>query len=753
LNAKIADLDLGQQIIYKRSNSISSRESTHSGDHHKDHASGMNITWQAPEVTFTPYVGCFHHSDLLFLQLQVLLGQGYSQKSDIHSLALVLWEIIASGRTMKKFSSNSYGGSGGDGQIDISTTSIPISSIPYSDCKNQADVREKIVRGYRPSVTPFIEVHPVGYNTINTHKALRLDNNERNGGGVDSNRRDGNGSPKVYVDPMYIDIMTRGWSSDPNARPNIHIICRVLRQCYMNTLHRFIGETPFIINYDQLHDESLKKAFTQQFLSTSSSGGMMPGSGGAVNTKPGANNHLLHSELNISPRFNSSYLTNSFGKITPSKELIESVNAMKLDKNWSKLEGDGSYIVLSPYQPFYMVWATKKWTQSMGYFIHDLLGVEISLLYGPKTDVMGILRSFERVMYGQPQHLMCPLYRRDGRELLFSLNFYPVFDSSGLERKPSTFSLGSSGEGSRSNSFRLKSGGRLSFSSLSSNGGVGPMPPTVPLAATGQSIVAINSPLNQSRTPSPSQPSVAAASSAPAGVNVADRSTPSKKNPTDDGESSSNASQPAQQKIELDANILQLPPVGFMDLLYRSFSEYTAVKDILLPHSNSPLNASGHHRDPRHLQGGGSHHPHSSTGRSLASSQSNNANPSGNNHTAGRQESTASASENLSFVTRPSNLSLVLDHAPLESLLAADADLESQQQQNAPEKEEKSMTCFPFYEKYKNAQESESLLLGGAMDPSSPQHPLHPQHAIHPQPPKPIAFIVIRFNNLKDPSN
>jgi hypothetical protein len=31
----------------------------------------------------------------------VLLGQPYTQRSDVHSLALVIWEIMSSGKTVK----------------------------------------------------------------------------------------------------------------------------------------------------------------------------------------------------------------------------------------------------------------------------------------------------------------------------------------------------------------------------------------------------------------------------------------------------------------------------------------------------------------------------------------------------------------------------------------------------------------------------------------------------------------------------
>jgi hypothetical protein len=67
----------------------------------------------------------------------------YTQKSDMYSLGLVLWEIIASGRSMKKFSShrssssrNSFG--------EIQSTSVTYASIPFSECKSQQEICERV---------------------------------------------------------------------------------------------------------------------------------------------------------------------------------------------------------------------------------------------------------------------------------------------------------------------------------------------------------------------------------------------------------------------------------------------------------------------------------------------------------------------------------------------------------------------------------------------------------------------------------
>ncbi|RYG66908.1 hypothetical protein EON64_08635 [archaeon] len=78
LNAKIADLDLGDDILGPQAGGISAMLAHSSLSLSKDDAplqkmanyTGTNMTWQAPEV---------------------LLGMGYSQRSDIYSLGLVLW--------------------------------------------------------------------------------------------------------------------------------------------------------------------------------------------------------------------------------------------------------------------------------------------------------------------------------------------------------------------------------------------------------------------------------------------------------------------------------------------------------------------------------------------------------------------------------------------------------------------------------------------------------------------------------------
>lgn len=99
---------------------------------------------------------------------QVLLGREYTQRSDIHSLALVIWEIVSSGKTVKFYTK---GGSrdrdrdsaaapvvhgGLAGALRAQSTSAPgpagqqvnsavsYGAVPYAECRSMAEVREKV---------------------------------------------------------------------------------------------------------------------------------------------------------------------------------------------------------------------------------------------------------------------------------------------------------------------------------------------------------------------------------------------------------------------------------------------------------------------------------------------------------------------------------------------------------------------------------------------------------------------------------
>jgi hypothetical protein len=91
----------------------------------------------------------------------------------------------------------------------------------------------------------------------------------------------------------------------------------------------------------------------------------------------------------------------------PSPEVIASLLLMKSEPCWSKLEDEGAYLVLTPLRPFFMLWATRKWTQLTGYLVNDVIASDICTLLGPKADHFAFEECLEAVgAYGRTQHIM-----------------------------------------------------------------------------------------------------------------------------------------------------------------------------------------------------------------------------------------------------------------------------------------------------------------------------------------------------------
>lgn len=132
----------------------------------------MCIYWQAPEVSSVP---CrvdrspLNHCWLCLshCQYQVLQGQAYTQRSDIHSLALVIWEIMSAGKTVKFYTKGGsrdstavgHGGLAGalrsqstvsnGGQAGQVNSTVSYGAVPYAECKTMAEVRDKVGRSAR----------------------------------------------------------------------------------------------------------------------------------------------------------------------------------------------------------------------------------------------------------------------------------------------------------------------------------------------------------------------------------------------------------------------------------------------------------------------------------------------------------------------------------------------------------------------------------------------------------------------------
>jgi hypothetical protein len=87
--------------------------------------------------------------------------------------------------------------------------------------------------------------------------------------------------------------------------------------------------------------------------------------------------------------------------------VIASLLLMKSEPAWSKLEDEGAYLVLTPLRPFFMLWATRKWTQLTGYLVNDVIAYDICTLLGPKADHSAFEEALEAAgSAGKAQHIM-----------------------------------------------------------------------------------------------------------------------------------------------------------------------------------------------------------------------------------------------------------------------------------------------------------------------------------------------------------
>lgn len=405
LNAKIADLDLGDDLpagdgfamahvaansarsgVYDRAQSSNS---VPDGGHKRmANYSGTNMTWQAPEV---------------------LLGMAYTQRCDIYSLGLVFWEIIAAGRTKKKFTS-AKGGTAFDEAYE---------SVPFADCRNQQEIREKIVRGVRPS--------HAGYAAGPRAKGLITNCYVTNG----------------TVDGRFVDTVRACWSADPSARPSLVDILHTMEACYTDTMHNHISETPFVVNTDIIHAEHLRLSFIQRGNPYSHQPTPTPySSSGESCGNPHLSHHFLH---------------------TLSKEFITNLSLLKQEPQWAALDANNqlSYLILSPKAPFYVLYTNKRYLQTTGYVLLDLLaqpldgllgsnmpnnvshlesggggggGYSSSIFYNISSRDIAMrdlllekLRIVETA--GVAEHVMANLSRRDGKDVLCSLHLFPIFEA------------------------------------------------------------------------------------------------------------------------------------------------------------------------------------------------------------------------------------------------------------------------------------------------------------------------------------
>lgn len=355
---------------------------------------GMNITWQAPEA---------------------LLGITYSQKSDVYSLGLVLWEIIASGRREKKYSMTTAGGGSGGNSGAITATSVAFASIPFSECKSQNEICERVLQGFRPSITPFLP--PEQKNGHHSHHAK--------GGGM-------------LVDPQYLDVLQRCWDMDPHQRPIARDVEHALQLTWMHCIHRVIRTTNHSVDTVVLSQEHAKVAREIQEQQ---------------DTIQQQQQQQL-SSMGSKPRLKIQRVRLS----RPSPALMTALDALRLDLRWHDLDTDhdspsqltshseGCYLVVAPIYPpsnnapssffaqsiasglqefrrFFasppsasslaqaeqyqrnhppaphhcIVWATRKWLYRMGYLLHDVLAMDVvAALRGAHTDEAAVRKMLQQ---------------------------------------------------------------------------------------------------------------------------------------------------------------------------------------------------------------------------------------------------------------------------------------------------------------------------------------------------------------------
>lgn len=409
LNAKIADLDLGRWQPQERRLTNAGQKRTFfpfrgsrrpPSDEQQQPFGGsdMNVSWQAPEV---------------------VLKKEYTQSSDIYSLALVLWEIISTGpppsTKLNKFHHNFNKQHGKSRKANNSGKKTPVSvygGVPFFECKNQYEVREKILGGGRPPV-PLV----VGSSEF----LSSIQGESRN-----STERDGmleNGALKV-PDPLFLDLMTLGWDTEPMKRPNINTVVEILKQCWTNSLHSIIRETDKIVDIEKVQEENFKLRLLCE--TKGSMNGFSPQRTLFQHrgTQPGSAGFLATSAAQKKRAFRN----------PPNAELIKELRKIQGEPQLRMLEDQGALLLLSPLSPYYMLWATRNWTQLTGYLVNDVVAYDINLLFGPQTDDQKIQHLLSLLHFGEPQHLMMNIYRRDGQLLEVSAHLFPIFDSTSTEK-------------------------------------------------------------------------------------------------------------------------------------------------------------------------------------------------------------------------------------------------------------------------------------------------------------------------------
>jgi hypothetical protein len=84
-------------------------------------------------------------------------------------------------------------------------------------------------------------------------------------------------------------------------------------------------------------------------------------------------------------------------------------------------KSDATYVLLTPFSPYIVLWVGKKWPQvrsslfsfhllqTTGYFFSDIQCSDLSVLYGPRTDSASIRLMLDNLEKGRPGHKLVSL--------------------------------------------------------------------------------------------------------------------------------------------------------------------------------------------------------------------------------------------------------------------------------------------------------------------------------------------------------
>jgi hypothetical protein len=204
--------------------------------------------------------------------------------------------------------------------------------------------------------------------------------------------------PQV-IDPNYSDIITRGWNAIPLLRPSINEILTVLNKCYLQSVYEHIYETPHIVNINKIHE-----AYNDLNLKNRNS----------IKTS-NQDQEILQQQML------------QHNKILSNGKILSSLNIMRLETGWEKLADEGAFVIITFEKPYFILWATKKFTQLTGYLVNDVLASSFENLLNTKTDMDVFNNFFDGI--DRVNHCMLNLSIRDGTSLHFSLHSFPIYNS------------------------------------------------------------------------------------------------------------------------------------------------------------------------------------------------------------------------------------------------------------------------------------------------------------------------------------